>query len=231
MLKKLDFQPIKLTWNKENITFSKTIDRMTIFEWWFLSRHYNDVIMGAIASQIISLTIIYSIVYSDVDQRKHQSSASLAFVQGIHRWPVNSPHKWPVMWNMFPFDDVIMWIRQNTFHMQNTITMMSQCNGARETHWVEIPNLRRISYTCPYDTTFYTNANFEMKNFYNEMLYLFFYLLSKHTVENLLSFIWKAFTPKTDSFPMLFRVASLALWQPFEVNLQVWSEGFWCVCF
>ena len=127
MLKKLDFQPFKLTWNKEYIIFSKTIDRMTIFEWWFLSRHYDDVIMGAIASQIISLTIIYSIVYSDVDQRKHQSSASLAFVQGIHRGPVNSPHKWPVMWNMFPFDDVIMWIRQNTFHMQNTITMMSQC--------------------------------------------------------------------------------------------------------
>ena len=42
------------------------------------------------------------------DQRKHQSSASLAFVWGIHRWPVNSPHKWPVTRKMFPFDDVIM---------------------------------------------------------------------------------------------------------------------------
>ena len=52
--------------------------------------------MGAIASQITSLTIAYSIVYSDADQRKHQSSASLAFVRGIHRGPVNSPHKWPV---------------------------------------------------------------------------------------------------------------------------------------
>ena len=45
--------------------------------------HYNDVIMGAIASKITRLTIVYSTVYSDVDQRKHQSSASLAFV---HRW-------------------------------------------------------------------------------------------------------------------------------------------------
>ena len=71
-----------------------------------LSRlHYNDVIMGAIAFQITSLTIIYSTVYSDADQRKHQSSASLAFVRGIHR---NSPHKWPVTRKMFPFDDVIM---------------------------------------------------------------------------------------------------------------------------
>ena len=47
--------------------------------------HYDDVIMGAIASLITSLTMVYSTVYSDADQRKHQSSASLAFVRGIHR--------------------------------------------------------------------------------------------------------------------------------------------------
>ena len=70
--------------------------------------HYNDVIMSAMASRITSLTIVYSTVYSGADQRKHQSSASLAFVQGIHRWPVNSPHKGPVARKMFPFDDVIM---------------------------------------------------------------------------------------------------------------------------
>ena len=52
--------------------------------------------MGAIASQITSLTIVYSTIYSDVHKKKHQSSASLAFVRGIHRWPVNSPHKGPV---------------------------------------------------------------------------------------------------------------------------------------
>ena len=70
--------------------------------------HYDDVIMGAMASQITSLTIVYSTVYSGADQRKHQSSASLAFVWGIHRGPVNSPHKWPVTRPMFRFDDVIM---------------------------------------------------------------------------------------------------------------------------
>ena len=73
------------------------------------SVHYTDVIMGAIASQITSLTIVYSAVYSDADQRKHQSSASLAFVWWIHRGPVNSPHKWPATRKMFPFDDVIVW--------------------------------------------------------------------------------------------------------------------------
>ena len=70
--------------------------------------HYSDVIMETIASQITSLTIVYSTVYSDPDQRKYQSYASMAFVRGIHRGPVNSPHKWPVTRKMFPFDDVIM---------------------------------------------------------------------------------------------------------------------------
>ena len=77
------------------------------------SLRYCDVIMGVLASQITSLTIVYSTVYSDADQRKHQSSASLAFVWGIHRGPVNSPHKWPVTRKMFPFDDVIMYVMQH----------------------------------------------------------------------------------------------------------------------
>ena len=64
--------------------------------------------MSARATQITSLTIVYSIVYSGAYQRKHQSSASLAFVRGIHRWPGNSPHKGPVKRKMFPFDDIIM---------------------------------------------------------------------------------------------------------------------------
>ena len=72
------------------------------------SQHYNDVIPGAIASHITSLTIVYSTVYSGTDRRKHQSSASLAFVRGIHRSPMNSPHKWPTTRKIFPFDDVMM---------------------------------------------------------------------------------------------------------------------------
>ena len=71
--------------------------------------HYNDFTMSSMASQIISLTIVYSIVYSDADQSKHQSSASLAFVRGIHQRPVNSPHKGPVTRKMVPFDYGIMW--------------------------------------------------------------------------------------------------------------------------
>ena len=74
---------------------------------WCWNIHYCDVIMGVVASRITSFTIVYSTVYSDADQRKHQSSAPLAFVRGIHRGPVNSPHKWPVTRKMFPFDYVI----------------------------------------------------------------------------------------------------------------------------
>ena len=64
--------------------------------------------MGAMPSQITSLTIVYWTVYLGTDQRQHQSSASLAFVRGIHWGPVKSPHKWPVTRKMFPFDDIIM---------------------------------------------------------------------------------------------------------------------------
>ena len=79
----------------------RVLDHLELF-------HYSDFIMSTMASQITSFTIVHSTVYSGEDQRKHQSSASLAFVRGIHRWPVNSPHKGPVTRKMFSFDDVIM---------------------------------------------------------------------------------------------------------------------------
>ena len=97
-LSKLQVPPVK--------KISSNDDNSVLVLGW--QQHYNDVIMGVIASQITSLTIVYSTVYSDADQRKHQSSASLAFVRGLHRGPENSPHKWPVTRKMFPFDDVIM---------------------------------------------------------------------------------------------------------------------------
>ena len=63
--------------------------------------------MSTMASQIASVSIIYSTVCWGPD-KKHRSSASLAFVREIHRWPVNFPHKGPVTRKMFPFDDVTM---------------------------------------------------------------------------------------------------------------------------
>ena len=110
--------------------------------------HYDDVRMGAIASQITSLTIVYSIVYSDADQRKHQSSASLAFVRGIHREPVNSPHKWPVTRKMVPFDDVIMSVDNPSRHVSYTnylkprvakyqnIFQAPSCKMSKHAYWI-----------------------------------------------------------------------------------------------
>ena len=73
--------------------------------------------MGVIASQITSLMIVYWTDYSDADQRKYQSFASLAFLRGIHWGPVNSPHNWPATRKMFPFDDVIMMMLFLLYHI------------------------------------------------------------------------------------------------------------------
>ena len=114
------------------------------FKCWCLM-YYNDVIMGAMASQITSLMIVYSPVYSGAGQRKHQSSVSLAFVRGIHRWPVNSPHKWPVTRKMFPFDAVIM--IQGT-NLVITLPVDAPAHnsappsaGRAKTIWLDMPSL------------------------------------------------------------------------------------------
>ena len=98
--------------------------------------HYDDVIMGTMASQITSLTSVYSTVNSGADQSKHQSSASLAFVWGIHRGPVNSPHKWPVTRKMFPFDDVIM------INTRDNVSIYD-LSGSRESHYIDKTVVKR----------------------------------------------------------------------------------------
>ena len=78
--------------------------------------HYSDVIMGVKASQINDFSIVYSTVCSGADCRKHQSSASLIFMRGIHRWPVNSPHKGPVTQKMFLFDVIMKQDKTKTWY-------------------------------------------------------------------------------------------------------------------
>ena len=105
--------------------------------------HYSDVIMSAMASQITSILIVYWNICSGADQRKHQSSASLAFVRRIHRSPVNSPHKGSVTRKMFTFDDVSMsrmkylevkLISHNVFEsMTYGLYIRRDCNGITPT--------------------------------------------------------------------------------------------------
>ena len=116
--------------------------------------HYCDVIMSEVASQITSPTIVYSTVYSGADQRKHQSSSSLAFVWGIHRCPVNSPHKWPVTRKMFQFDDAIMCEMKKRNHC---------CGVPNDLHlfsllWFQI--CYKISSNIPKSFKFYMQAVF-----------------------------------------------------------------------
>ena len=103
--------------------------------------------MGTLASQITSLTIVYSTVDSDVDQRKYQSSASLAFVWGIHRRPVNSPHKWPVTRKMFPFDDVIMAIRWWPLDLTDDKLTSASANGLMPSDPVYVAIWRHLTTT------------------------------------------------------------------------------------
>ena len=98
--------------------------------------HYSDVIMGTMASQITSLTIVYTSVCSGADQRKHQSSTSLAFVRGIHRSPVNPPHKRPVTRKLFSFDDVIMLF----FYTFDRLLLSSVSLQRRHNRWNGVSN-------------------------------------------------------------------------------------------
>ena len=85
--------------------------------------HCYDVTMGEMASQINGLTIVYSTVhYSSPDQRKHQSFASVAFVRRIHRWPVNSPYKWPVTRKM-------IWWRHHDKYKYKPIPSVWHCHA------------------------------------------------------------------------------------------------------
>ena len=121
---------------------------------------HNDVTMSAMASQITSLTIVYSTDYSGADQRRHQSSASVVFARGIHLWPVNSLHKGPVTRKMLPFDDVIRRYRHNSILICGPRSWTSSMLGriscrycdAWQTwnidNWTSI--LRNTALTCPF---------------------------------------------------------------------------------
>ena len=98
----------------------------SVLNWRNPPLHYSDVIMSPMASQITSLTIVYSTVYSD--QGKRQSTASLAFVRWIHQWPVNSPHKGPVTRECFH------WWRHHEQH-GTSVTNRDQNNSHCRSWW------------------------------------------------------------------------------------------------
>ena len=108
--------------------------------------HNHDVIMSVMASQNTGVLIVSSTVCSSADERKHQSSASLAFVRGIHRGPVNFQHKGPVTRKMFPFDDVTMtWkdcLQPNVSQKQKSSCCFNLTFGSGRVHFT------RFKPTC-----------------------------------------------------------------------------------
>ena len=129
----------------------KRFELCYVFLW--IKFHYCDAI--TVASQITSLTIVYTTVCSDADQRKHQSSASLAFVLGIHRGPVNSPHKCPVTRKIFPFDDVIMLRKGMTWpHKARANNVTTNNKNELEQNHVHIS--WDILYACLWTSVKYT---------------------------------------------------------------------------
>ena len=99
------------------------------------SFHYSDVVMGTVTSQFTSFTIVYPTVYLGADQRKHQSSASLAFVREF-----TGDHKGPVTRKMLPFDEVIMVYTGNYAHDSRyrlfTKIIRGYFTGAEEIIWL-----------------------------------------------------------------------------------------------
>ena len=87
--------------------------------------------MSTMVSQITSLTIVYSIIYSGADQRKHQSSSLLAFVRGIHRGPVNSPHNGRWCWKcLLMLCSALLWLSSVKF-LPIKYHTLDYCSG----HW------------------------------------------------------------------------------------------------
>ena len=106
--------------------------------------HYSDVIMTTMASQITSLAVVYSIVYSGADQRKHQSSTSLAFVRGIHRdrWLPRTKGQWRGKWFHLMTSScyIVTWLvplleNRNTIERDKEINL---CNYHLRTQFIAI---------------------------------------------------------------------------------------------
>ena len=103
-------------WRYNDYGVSRREQKVICWRWYYpvlrsfiiLLRNTTASLMGAMASQIPASPLFTQPFIQGADQGKHISSASLAFVRGIHRGPGNSLQKWPVTRKMFPFDDVIM---------------------------------------------------------------------------------------------------------------------------
>ena len=177
--------------------------------------------MSTMTSQVTSTTIVYSTVYSVADQGKHQGSASLAFMMGIHRWPVNSPHKWSVTRKMFPFDDVIMRSSNlvppsNCNLSEDRYTEMNTDLQRKLTHW------GRATHICVSKLTIIASDNGlspgrRQAIIWNNAGILSIGLLGTKFIEILIEIL-------TFSFKQIRLKVSSAKWRSFCFGLNVLSD-------
>ena len=129
---------------------NKAINWWPSMHWTHLS-HYSNAIMRVMASQITCVSIACFTVCSGTDQRKHQRSVTLAFVRGIHRWLVDSPHKKPVTEKMFLFDDVIMSVHfceECQWCRKTSLEMSPRCQGLFSIHgWTDLSHWENMLHS------------------------------------------------------------------------------------
>ena len=113
---------------------------------WCCIKPYSDIIMRVMASQITSISIVYSTICWGEDQRQHQNSVSLAFVRRIHWWPMDSPHKGPITWKMFPFDDFIM--TELDFYHFKILTCLGTVGSLTICGWLFLSSSLRFWSRC-----------------------------------------------------------------------------------
>ena len=107
------------------------------------------------------------LLWLGADQRKHQSPASLDFVRGIHRWPVNFPHTGSVTPKMFPFDQVVMCTLRNKLHwnFNRSSKIFIQENALANVVWEMASILSRSQCVKQHDGDYYT----ELSGFFNNL--------------------------------------------------------------
>ena len=122
-----------------------------------------------LASQITGVSMVCSGICSGADQRKHQSSVSLAFVRGIQRWPVNYPHKRPIMRKMFRFDDTIMIWHLWAIMIFNVVWDGPYCTNSPSMvqllHWMRVSFASASWVLRPYGHMFLLDTNLFCQQF------------------------------------------------------------------
>ena len=128
---------VMLMWCHCNMKFYENLFHTTSLS--DLPPHYSDVMTGAMVYQITSLTIVYSGVYSGADKKKHQSSASLAFVWGIHWWPVNSPQM------ASNAENVSIWSCHHELRSDQGLYSLNRCFYVYRNHHYKLQMVWRLS--------------------------------------------------------------------------------------